>query len=125
MAVVECSRELYDKVEKRGSLLIGYVRCRVDSSIKLMRCKECGLLGHTKNHCPGLSEDMQKLRGSLGTRCLDCETFNKRIKGTSYTRTRFRNTEHPTGIQQCRTLGALLQKFKKARQPAEVGPVAS
>lgn len=107
MAIVECSKELWMAAETRRTLAIDLKRCRIDTSIRLMRCKDCKLYGHTKNHCTGIPEGVKDKEG-----CQDCLVYNKRIADAGLHKSRLRNAQHQAGEKSCPTKQALLKKHK-------------
>ena len=116
MVVVECDRELFDLVTGRTSIPIGYQRYRIDTSLQIMRCRDCGLYGHTRNHCPGLSVELKRLQSSSNKACLDCAAYNEKTKAAGLPRSRLRRTDHQPGDAACRTFGILVRKFRLARR---------
>lgn len=116
MVVVECDRELFDLVAGRSSIPIGYQRCRIDTSLQIMRCRDCSLYGHTRNHCPGLSVELKYLQSSPSKACLDCAAYNEKTKTAGLTRSRLRKIDHQPGDAACRTFGSLVRKFRLARR---------
>lgn len=49
--VITCSAELYSKFREMGRINIGWVKHRVDTLPLPIKCKACGLLGHTAKRC--------------------------------------------------------------------------
>lgn len=114
-AVVECSKELYEKSLSRRSIVVAYKRCVVDSSPMLMRCKTCGLLGHTVNHCKGLPEKLQNLSSNSAT-CLDCAAYNLHLTEVGAPKVQFRSITHSTNSYTCGTKQAFTKKYYEARE---------
>lgn len=115
MVAVECSREMLTAAEKRQSLLIGYRRCRIDTTPQLMKCKKCTLLGHTQNHCEGVAADLQAKKQS-GNFCLDCLVYNDRITRAGLPKYRHRPVTHLAGSRECPTKRSMMKKYNAARQ---------
>lgn len=124
-AVVSTSMELYRKMSERRSVRIGWQMCRIDASIKVRRCNECGLLGHSEARCAEFSESLVR-NASAGVgangagsnheannECRDCSAFNrKRITSASTSGASWkpRPTAHETGSKTCPTLIAFRKK---------------
>lgn len=113
LAIIEGNEELIEAAKKKRSLFINYKRCRIDTSIRLMRCQSCKLLGHTKNNCEGIPEavllDFQQQQGKS---CLDCLAYNKRMSMAGFPRNRFRCTDHDKDTNECPTRKALMRKIR-------------
>lgn len=50
-AVVTCTSELYFSLRRIGRINIGWEKHRVDTMPLPLKCKNCGLLGHTSKRC--------------------------------------------------------------------------
>lgn len=115
MAIVQCTTELWLAAEKRRTVAIDLKRCRVDTTIKLMRCQTCKLYGHTRNHCTGIPVEVAENHESTKS-CLDCLMYNRRIAEAGLHKSRLRHAEHPSGSKDCPTKQALLRKYKMTAQ---------
>jgi len=114
-AVVECEHALFNLMRRKRTLLLGYRRCRIDTSPLLMRCRTCSLFGHTKNTCPGIPEEIRP----EPSQCLDCQVYNLRMKKAGLPRSRCRDTKHPAGSRDCPTKRCLVKKYVAERRPAD------
>lgn len=72
MAVVECGKELYDAACSKATVFIGFNRCRIDTMIRIMRCRDCNLFGHTKNHYRSIPEETKRYATEHPVKCLEC-----------------------------------------------------
>lgn len=125
MVIVECDRNLFEAASAKTSILIGYNRCYIDTSLKIMRCKSCMLYGHTMRHCPGISDAAKKIISENPNDCPDCICYNIKIGSARLPRARLRNSRHTPGSDRCRTWSILKQKFVAARQSADLEGAAS
>lgn len=108
-AAIECSASLLEKAKNRSKVLIGYTRCRVDTSIQVMRCSNCHLIGQTRRNCKGVPDNIVCGPDT----CPDCRVYN--LQRPEHLR---RNTAHKQLSHSCRTYKALIKKYLSARKPA-------
>lgn len=107
--------------ENKCALLINYKRCRWDCNPQLMRCRLCTLHGHTKNHGPGLHEELAKTAKDHQL-CIDCLHYNHDQKTAGLPRTRYRPCDHKAGRTNCPTWLSLKNKYLRARtNPIPIG----
>jgi len=115
-AVVRTSLEGLKNVAKAKSIRVGWVKCRIDSSIHVSRCSRCGLLGHSVQRYSLMEGAATPSADCPEEACKDCCHFNKtqqEMGKTTGVRPNHRDTQHKTGSSQCPTLIA----FKKEALP--------
>ena len=120
-AVVTTSIELYKAMATTSRIRIGWAYCRIDATIRVSRCKNCGLLGHSEKSC--FIKEAPQVANSESYHCTDCSAFNERrensAKDSGFTLVlRKRPTGHKPGSSACLTLRNLKKKLLPVRQPA-------
>ena len=119
IAYCTCTKVAFVKIAMKKTVRLGWSVCTIDTKPQLMRCRKCGLLGHTTKYC--------SLEETIGSRwklesndpeanCADCRAFNVQINDGLATKIRKRDTGHPTRSYQCPTRKKLLRKYLLARQ---------
>ena len=107
MAVVTCGRALFERAERRRAVLIGCARCPVSTTPRPMSCRECGMLGHTHNHCSDARRDF--CRRAAKDRCLDCQWLAVTSKERGSV-----DAGHRTGSALCPVKTALIRRVRGA-----------
>lgn len=54
-SIVRCNRELFERVRSYNMITIGWEKYRIDTNPLPVKCKSCGLLGHTTKRCGTLN----------------------------------------------------------------------
>lgn len=124
MEVVECGKDLFEAACGKSSVFIGCSQCFIDTTLQVMRCKDCNRYGYTKKHCQGISEAVNKILKDHPGDCLDCISYNDKIHLAGLSHTRFRDPRHASGGSKCKTWAALKRKFLVARYSSNLEEVA-
>lgn len=109
-AVITCTSELYSKFREVGRLNVGWARHRVDTLPLPLKCKVCGLLGHSAKRCAS-NEIPSAIKNKLGAsaqlreneqvECVDCLAQNHiNRKDPKYVA---RKTDHKRMSLECKT----------------------
>ncbi len=112
LAVCFVDQKLYSMASKHKSLRVGWLRCRVDTTTLIPRCRRCHLLGHVEKHC----RNPERTPPTSQDRCLDCSAFNSRLQGAKLPKAMKRRDNHETNHGSCPTKQALLAKFRNNQQ---------
>jgi len=118
IAVCYATKELLQSAQKRSSILVGWKRCKVDTSIRLPRCTKCHLLGHVEKHCRNNGRNAPTAKEP----CLDCSHYNVAVTAAKLPRHRRRDTAHPTNHGSCVTKQNLLRKHLRWQGGPEAAP---
>lgn len=121
-AVVRCTRELFEKARDYSSISIGWEKYRIDTSPLPMRCRSCGLLGHTTKRCDALKipdEIKNKLNNENSVAditeapfCVDCSYQNFLNRGNRFYTVR--STDHNRNTNECKTYAVLRRRRFRA-----------
>lgn len=125
-SIIRCGRVLFDRVRNLSSISIGWEKYRVDTAPLPLKCKSCGLLGHTRKKCqietvpveireklhvPTVQADpTQKLE------CPDCVLQNHLNKNNN--RYVVRATDHSRLSEGCKTF--LVQRRRRFRNFSDI-----
>lgn len=90
-AVLEVTPGLYQAAKREGKLYIGFVRCRVQDYIPVVRCYQCLGLGHVSADCQSTkscSQCVEKHELSSCPRtkieCTNCITYNNKMSNRKF-----------------------------------------
>lgn len=117
-AVVRCNKELFQKACESGTVLIEWEKYRIDTSPLPMKCKQCGLLGHTAKRCGSMaipSEIKDKLNVAPSVSditeapcCADCMFQNHINRNNKFYVVR--SVDHNRNSEFCKTYSVLRKK---------------
>lgn len=92
-------------------------RCPIDTKVLLMTCQKCGLLGHTKNHCPGKVTIAHEGEDPC---CTNCYMYNKMCQTNGRPKSHYRTTNHDINYGKCPTRMRFRRKYIKARKVEDI-----
>lgn len=110
-SIVRCNRDLFERVRTLNAISIGWEKYRVDTSPLPMKCKVCGLLGHTSKRCstlvvPDVVKEKLSIENSAAATsgipcCADCLYQNHLNKNNKWYV--IRPTDHNRLSNECKT----------------------
>lgn len=113
LGIIECSKMAFDKLRTVKYLSIRWEKCPIDTKPILMKCKTCGLLGHTPKNCQGPINIDPEHDGPV---CPNCYQFNKLCQQNGRPKNHWRSTNHDINYVKCPTRKAYLRKYINARK---------
>lgn len=116
MALAEMDEAGAISLLKKGSIIVGWIRCRLRRRIIVQRCYKCLGYGHTRHDCKG--PDRSGLCWKCGKndhRAKDCKEDAKCVL-CSELRPRHGETKHVPGSEACRVFRQVLDRRKKMQK---------
>ena len=107
IAIVHVVYELFQEIQLSPNIRIGWRRCRINTNIVPQRCSRCHLLGHPEKHCTATAATEKPTKES---ECLDCCAYNRQLQAAKLPKYRRRNTNHPTGHNDCPARQQIVRK---------------
>jgi len=123
-AAISCNSAMYKELAATKGLSIWWQWCRIDATPRALKCKKCGVLGHTARHCKidSVAAAFREDPNAKG-QCIDCfiqNTINQGRKGY-----KVKDTRHKSSSESCPTQHSLarrrLRLWRKSERNAEIG----
>lgn len=99
LAILKSTLKVYEALLRIPKITLDWRMCRVDTSPIPLKCKECGIMGHTKARCRE-SAIPESIRNTPNE-CTDCLVQNYINSKNKYYKVR--DTKHQGNTNECKT----------------------
>jgi len=108
-AAVSCNSAMYRDLAAMKGINIWWQWCRIDATPRVVKCKKCGVLGHTMKYCKVDSAALAfREDPSAKEQCIDC--FVQNMMNQSRKGYKVRDTNHRSNTEACPTQHGLARR---------------